>query len=121
MTIGSLLKEARLKAKLTQEEVAESLGVSRQSISNWENNKTYPDVLNVIALSDLYQVSLDVLLKGSVDYMQHLNESTDVVKSNKLLIRVILFALLGILFVLAISRWIPFNWHCRLFLSYRCW
>ena len=109
MTIGSLLKEARLKAKLTQEEVAESLGVSRQSISNWENNKTYPDVLNVIALIDLYQVSLDVLLKGSVDYMQHLNESTDVVKSNKLLIRVILFALLGILFVLAISRWIPFQ------------
>lgn len=62
----------------------------------------------MIALSDLYQVSLDVLLKGSADYMQHLNESTDVVKSNKLLIRVVLFALLGIFFVLAISRWIPF-------------
>ena len=83
MTIGELLKEARLQAGMTQEKVAEAIGVSRQSISNWENDKTYPDVINVIALSELYQVSLDYLLKGSKDYMKHLDESTDIVKSNK--------------------------------------
>ena len=77
MKIGDKLKNARLDKKLTQEEVAEKLFVSRQSISNWENNKTYPDIGNVIALSDLYQISLDELLKGSDNFMKHLEESTD--------------------------------------------
>ena len=54
MKIGDKLKNARLDKKLTQEEVAEKLFVSRQSISNWENNKTYPDIGNEIASSDLY-------------------------------------------------------------------
>lgn len=109
MTIGELLKEARLQAGLTQEKVAEAIGVSRQSISNWENDKTYPDVINVIALSELYQVSLDYLLKGSKDYMKHLDESTDIVKSNKALIRSIVLGVLAILFILLISQWIPFQ------------
>ncbi|MGX7144914.1 helix-turn-helix domain-containing protein [Facklamia languida] len=109
MTIGELLKEARLQAGMTQEKVAEAIGVSRQSISNWENDKTYPDVINVIALSELYQVSLDYLLKGSKDYMKHLDESTDIVKSNKALIRSIVLGVLAILFILLISQWIPFQ------------
>lgn len=109
MTIGELLKEARLQAGMTQEKVAEAIGVSRQSISNWENDKTFPDVINVIALSELYQVSLDYLLKGSKDYMKHLNESTDIVKSNKALIRSIVLGVLAILFILLISQWIPFQ------------
>lgn len=109
MTIGELLKEARLQAGLTQEKVAEAIGVSRQSISNWENDKTYPDVINVIALSELYQVSLDYLLKGSKDYMKHLDESTDIVKSNKALIQSIVLGVLAILFILLISQWIPFQ------------
>ena len=94
---------------MTQEKVAEAIGVSRQSISNWENDKTYPDVINVIALSELYQVSLDYLLKGSKDYMKHLDESTDIVKSNKALIRSIVLGVLAILFILLISQWIPFQ------------
>ncbi|AXY25513.1 transcriptional regulator [Suicoccus acidiformans] len=109
MTIGHLLREARLQSGLTQEKVAEEIGVSRQSISNWENDKTYPDLMNVIHLSNLYQVSLDVLLKGSEDYMGHLNESTDVVKSNKFLIRSILLGVVAILCSLFMSRWISFQ------------
>lgn len=53
MDIGTKIKEARIAAQLTQEQVAESLGVSRQTMSNWENNKTYPDIVNVIKMSDL--------------------------------------------------------------------
>lgn len=83
MEIGKKLKHARLQAKLTQEQVAELIHVSRQTISNWENEKSYPDILSVIRLSDVYQISLDVLLKGDPDLMKHLNESTDIVKSNK--------------------------------------
>ena len=68
---------------LTQENVAEKLNVSRQTISNWETEKFYPDILYVLQLSDLYQVSLDELLKGDERMIQHLENSTNVVKSNQ--------------------------------------
>lgn len=53
MEIGSKLKNARNENGLTQEQAAELLGVSRQTISNWENNKSYPDIISVIKMSDL--------------------------------------------------------------------
>ena len=62
MDIGSKIKNARIDAQLTQEQVAEALGVSRQTMSNWENGKTYPDIVSVIKMSDLYAISLDHLL-----------------------------------------------------------
>ena len=62
--IGSKIKAARIEKKLTQEQVAELLGVSRQTISNWENAKSYPDIISVIKMSECYDVSLDYLLKG---------------------------------------------------------
>ena len=64
MDVGSKIKQARLETKMTQEYAAQELGVSRQTISNWENGKTYPDIVSVIRMSELYQVSLDHLLKG---------------------------------------------------------
>lgn len=107
MKIGDKLKKARMDKKLTQEEVAEKIFVSRQSISNWENNKTYPDIGNVIALSDLYQISLDELLKGSDNFMKHLEESTDIVKSNKKLIIIIVFALLVVIAMAIFTEFLP--------------
>ena len=83
MEIGRKLKEARQMSDLTQENVAEKLNVSRQTISNWETEKFYPDMLYVLQLSDLYQVSLDELLKGDERMIQHLEDSTNVVKSNQ--------------------------------------
>lgn len=61
MEIGKKLKEARLNRDLTQEVIAEKLNVSRQTISNWENEKSYPDIISVIELSNLYSISLDDL------------------------------------------------------------
>ncbi|WP_311482680.1 helix-turn-helix domain-containing protein [uncultured Anaerococcus sp.] len=107
MKIGDKLKNARMGKKLTQEEVAEKLFVSRQSISNWENNKTYPDIGNVIALSDLYQISLDELLKGSDNFMKHLEESTDIVKSNKKLIFIIVIALIAMIVMALFTEFLP--------------
>lgn len=107
MKIGDKLKNARLDKKLTQEEVAEKLFVSRQSISNWENNKTYPDIGNVIALSDLYQISLDELLKGSDNFMKHLEESTDIVESNKKLIFIIVIALIAMIVMALFTEFLP--------------
>lgn len=107
MLIGDKLKEARLKNNMTQEEVAEKIFVSRQSISNWENNKTYPDIGNVIALSDLYEISLDELLKGSDNFMKHLEESTDLVKSNKKLIGIIILALITMIIIALFTEFMP--------------
>ena len=107
MKIGDKLKNARIKKSMTQEEVADKLYVSRQSISNWENNKTYPDIGNVLALSDLYEVSLDELLKGSDNFMKHLEESTDIVKSNKKLIFFIILALLFMIVMAVFTEFLP--------------
>lgn len=107
MKIGDKLKKARIGKNLTQEEVAEKIFVSRQSISNWENNKTYPDIGNVIALSDLYQISLDELLKGSDNFMEHLEESTNLVKSNKKLMAIIIVALLVMILLALFTEFLP--------------
>jgi transcriptional regulator with XRE-family HTH domain len=85
--IGKKVQLARKESGLTQEQAAEKLSVSRQTISNWENEKSYPDIISVIKMSDLYGISLDILLKGeekmSNNYLQYLEDSTNVVKSNQ--------------------------------------
>ncbi len=53
MEIKKKLKDARANAGLTQEQVAEKIMVSRQTISNWENGKSLPDIISIINLSDL--------------------------------------------------------------------
>lgn len=112
MDIGLKIKEARLAAQLTQEQVAESLGVSRQTISNWENNKTYPDIVSVVKISDLYKVSLDHLLKEGEDktmssYVDYLEESTNTVKHQRKLSQIILIATyLGIWAFALIEFWV---------------
>ncbi len=86
MDIGVKLKDARRAAGMTQERVAEELGVSRQSVSNWENGRTYPDIVSVVRMSDLYNISLDALLKeekAMSNYLGYLDESTNVVKSRE--------------------------------------
>lgn len=91
--IGSKIKKSRIDAKLTQEQAAEALGISRQTISNWENEKSYPDIVSVLKMSDLYGVSLDYLLKGDSpmkNYLDYIEESTNVVKSKVKLSKLIL-------------------------------
>lgn len=93
MEIGSKIKKSRIDAKLTQEQAAEALGISRQTISNWENEKSYPDIASVLKMSDLYGVSLDYLLKGDSpmkNYLDYIEESTNVVKSKVKLSKLIL-------------------------------
>lgn len=90
MDIGQKLKNARTSAGITQETVAEKIGVSRQTISNWETNKCYPDIISVIKLSNLYSISLDILLKEDIKMIEHLDESTNIVRSKKRLINVVL-------------------------------
>lgn len=63
MTLGSNIQKIRKEASLSQEAFAEMFQVSRQTISNWENSKSYPDLETIIKISDSFHISLDVLLK----------------------------------------------------------
>ena len=106
MDIGQKVRAARQGAKLTQEQAAEALGVSRQTISNWENNKTYPDIVSVIKMSDLYSISLDTLLKGDPKMIEHLDESTNTVKSQRRFSKLILISVyMGVWALLMILFW----------------
>lgn len=109
MNVGQKLKESRTKSKMTQEQVAEKLFVSRQTISNWENEKSYPDIISVIKLSDLYSISLDELLKGDEKMVEHLQESTNVVKSNKMLMTAILVNIIVFLIFFIAASYVPGN------------
>lgn len=105
MEIGSKLKKARNEKGITQEQAAELLDVSRQTISNWENNKSYPDIISVIKMSDIYSISLDHLLKEekSMDqtYQKFLEESTNTVEAKRNLGKIILISTYFIVWVVA--------------------
>ena len=107
MEIGKKLKNARVQSGMTQENVAEKINVSRQTISNWENEKSYPDIISVIELSNLYSISLDVLLKGDEKMIEHLGESTNVVKSNKKLTGAILLNIILMILLIALNMLLP--------------
>ena len=64
MTFGERLYELRNKKNISQEELAEVLDVSRQSISKWENDKAYPEMTRLLFMSDYFDVSLDYLMRG---------------------------------------------------------
>ena len=107
MEIGKKLKDARMRSGFTQESVAEKVNVSRQTISNWENEKSYPDIISVIELSNLYSISLDELLKGDEKMMEHLEESTNVVKSPRKLIGAILLNIITVILLITLSMFLP--------------
>ena len=117
MNIGEKLKTARQQSHLTQEAVADLILVSRQTISNWENEKSYPDIVNLIKLSDLYQISLDTLLKDDGKMIEHLDKTTNAVKSNQKLQTFLLIYLAMITCLLLLSLFFLKSYYFLLFLS----
>lgn len=71
MQLGNQIKKYRNDLKLSQDELADKVFVTRQSISNWENNKTYPDINSLILLSEVFSISLDVLIKGDLEMIKN--------------------------------------------------
>ncbi|PDY55769.1 transcriptional regulator [Bacillus thuringiensis] len=77
MNIGKQIQYFRKRDNISQEKLAEKIHVSRQSISNWENERNYPDIHNLLMMSILFNVSLDDLVKGDVKIMkEELQKST---------------------------------------------
>ena len=102
MEISKCIKEARQKNNISQESLAEQLGVSRQTISSWENGKSYPDIVSIIKMSDIFNISLDKMLKEDKKLVNNMQEKMDTVKSNKSIVFTILFAIIlfgGIYFI----------------------
>ncbi|ACI61705.1 Transcriptional regulator, Cro/CI family [Streptococcus pyogenes NZ131] len=71
MEIGQQIIRYRKQQALSQEELAEKVYVSRQSISHWENDKTYPVLASLLLLSQIFQVSLNQLIKGDIEKMKY--------------------------------------------------
>ncbi len=85
MELGNRIKELRKQHNINQDELAEKLFVSRQTISNWENDKSYPDIQSVLLISEIFNVSVDQLLKGDVEKMERIiteQTETDIKKMN---------------------------------------
>lgn len=97
MEIGSKLKKARLEKKLTQENVANILNVSRSTISSWEVGRSYPDLDNLVSISNLYDVSLDNLLREDSKMVKKLSLDTKQKKRFEILTALLLI-FIGIIF-----------------------
>ena len=102
MELSRQLKTRREEQGLSQDEVAKAIFVSRQTISNWETDKTYPDVQSLLLLSQLYDTSIDELVRGDAGRIQQVFER-DSRKMRLLSYGMIGFSLLAFLFLLGFS------------------
>lgn len=83
MEIGSQIKKYRKERKLSQEELADRVFVTRQTVSNWENDKSYPDIRSLLLLASLFGVSLDILVKGDLEEMKEQIQESEVRRLNR--------------------------------------
>ena len=78
MEIGNQIRKYRAELKLSQDDLAEKIYVTRQTISNWENNRNYPDIRSLVLLSNVFGVSLDILVKGDLEQMKDEIKAEDI-------------------------------------------
>ena len=83
MELNEQIKKYRTEMNISQEELAEKIYVTRQSISNWENGKTYPDIHSLLLLSSLFGISLDQLVKGDIEIMKEEIKKEEIAKMNR--------------------------------------
>lgn len=92
MNISNQIRNHRKRISLSQEELAEKIYVSRQTISNWETGRSYPDVHNLLLLSALYEISIDELIKGDVEIMKEKISNRELHNQTRMM--VVFFALM---------------------------
>ena len=104
MKLATRLKQRRNTLKMTQEEVAEKIHVSRQTISNWENGRNLPDINSLILISEIYAISLDELMKGNPKMVKQLDKK---IKKGKffyfLVVVIAVLILLNILHLISVG------------------
>ncbi|MBV7390392.1 MULTISPECIES: helix-turn-helix domain-containing protein [Enterococcus] len=124
MNFSKQLKKYREINKFSQEVLAEKIFVTRQTISKWENDKSYPDIHNLVALSILFDISLDELVKGDVDTMKDTIASKRMDQdSKKMLLFLVLALIIGVPSMSIFSWWgfIPFVtlWGIAMIFAFR--
>ena len=82
MNIGARIKKHREKQNISQDELALKIFVSRQTISNWETNKSYPDIKSLTMLSNIFHVTLDDFIKGDIEEMKKIVSKEKIEKFN---------------------------------------
>ena len=93
MSLGKQILKLRKENKMSQEDFSEIFNVTRQTVSSWENEKSYPDIEMLVKISDKFNISLDILIKGDNKMIQ---DVTKKMKNHKLF-KIIIFALIIIL------------------------
>lgn len=102
MEVGAQIKKYRSSMGISQEELAEKVYVSRQTVSNWETGKNYPDIHSVVLLSTVFNVSLDQLIKGDVEIMKNEIKETEIKKFNKI------GGIYAVFLILTVITFVPF-------------
>lgn len=83
MEIGKQIKKYRTALGLSQDEFADKIFVTRQSVSNWENDKNYPDINSLVLMAEVFGISLDSLVKGDIEIMNEKIKKEDIEYLNK--------------------------------------
>ncbi|WP_373193616.1 helix-turn-helix domain-containing protein [Enterococcus sp. RIT-PI-f] len=96
MSISEKIKVLRIEKGWSQKKLAEMLNVSSQAISNWERGQSYPDISNIIQLSDLFDVTLDELIKEDINFKEELIRKNLEKKISVVLSSIILIIFIGI-------------------------
>ena len=106
MELGNKIKYYRGEKELSQEELAERVYVSRQTISNWENNKSYPDINSIVLLSEIFEISIDNLIKGDVEQMKKEINTEDVKKLNFYATMMVILMLAALILLMPMLKFI---------------
>lgn len=109
MELAKHIKEQRARLGISQEALAEAVFVSRQTISNWETDRTYPDVQSLLLLSALFDTTVDELIKGDVSKMEETCKH-DWALMQRLAIGMTIFAILGIAAFFAAFQELRADW-----------
>lgn len=105
MEISSQIKKYRHAVDMSQEALAESVYVTRQTVSNWENGKSYPDIHSLLMLCELFNISLDILVKGDIKEMKGQIKKEDIEQFNR---DSIIFSVLMLIMLLSAAPLIIF-------------
>lgn len=83
MNIGTQIKNRRMQMNLSQEELAQRVFVTRQTVSNWETEKSYPDIHSVLLLSQVFNTTVDALLKEDIPQMKSEINQNEIKRFNR--------------------------------------
>lgn len=108
MELGEQIKKYRKESGMSQDILAEKIYVTRQTVSNWETSKSYPDVNSLLRLSEVFGISVDTLLKGDAQVIKNIVKESDISEFNKLSRVFTILLILTVLVPLPLARFLGY-------------